>query len=118
MQHAAPPDAALRARVRSLAAAEIAPFAAAVDASRYFPLEGYDALRAAGLHAPYLPAGYGGAGFGESAVCAVVEELARDEAIAEADTLLLTVPNQLGVDYNAHVIEAILKHVAPALGWR
>jgi len=48
----------------------------------------------------------------------LVEELAKDEAIAEADTLLLTVPNQLGVDYNAHVIEAILKHVAPALGWR
>ena len=42
----------------------------------------------------------------------------KDEAIAEADTLLLTVPNQLGVDYNAHVIEAILTHVAPALGWR
>jgi alkanesulfonate monooxygenase SsuD/methylene tetrahydromethanopterin reductase-like flavin-dependent oxidoreductase (luciferase family) len=48
----------------------------------------------------------------------LVEELATDEAIAEADTLLLTVPNQLGVDYNAHVIEAILKHVAPPLGWR
>ena len=48
----------------------------------------------------------------------LIEELAQDEAIAEADTLLLTVPNQLGVDYNAHVIEAILKHVAPALGWR
>ncbi|MGO4172211.1 LLM class flavin-dependent oxidoreductase [Bosea sp. TAF32] len=48
----------------------------------------------------------------------LVKELAKDEAIAEADTLLLTVPNQLGVDYNAHVIEAILKHVAPALGWR
>ena len=48
----------------------------------------------------------------------LVEQLAKDEAIAEADTLLLTVPNQLGVDYNAHVIEAILKHVAPALGWR
>jgi alkanesulfonate monooxygenase SsuD/methylene tetrahydromethanopterin reductase-like flavin-dependent oxidoreductase (luciferase family) len=48
----------------------------------------------------------------------LVKELAEDEAIAEADTLLLTVPNQLGVDYNAHVIEAILKHVAPALGWR
>jgi alkanesulfonate monooxygenase SsuD/methylene tetrahydromethanopterin reductase-like flavin-dependent oxidoreductase (luciferase family) len=48
----------------------------------------------------------------------LVKELANDEAIAEADTLLLTVPNQLGVDYNAHVIEAILKHVAPALGWR
>ncbi len=49
---------------------------------------------------------------------ALVKELANDEAIAEADTLLLTVPNQLGVDYNAHVIEAILTHVAPALGWR
>jgi hypothetical protein len=48
----------------------------------------------------------------------LVEELKADEAIAEADTLLLTVPNQLGVAYNAHVIEAILKQVAPALGWR
>ena len=48
----------------------------------------------------------------------LVEELKGDEAIAEADTLLLTVPNQLGVAYNAHVIEAILTHVAPALGWR
>jgi alkanesulfonate monooxygenase SsuD/methylene tetrahydromethanopterin reductase-like flavin-dependent oxidoreductase (luciferase family) len=48
----------------------------------------------------------------------LVKQLAGDDAIAEADTLLLTVPNQLGVDYNAHVIEAILTHVAPALGWR
>jgi len=48
----------------------------------------------------------------------LIEQLAKEEAIAEADTLLLTVPNQLGVDYNAHVIEAILTHVAPALGWR
>ncbi len=48
----------------------------------------------------------------------LIQELAQDEAIAEADTLLLTVPNQLGVAYNAHVIEMILKHVAPALGWR
>ncbi|MGB8669897.1 MAG: LLM class flavin-dependent oxidoreductase [Pseudolabrys sp.] len=49
---------------------------------------------------------------------ALIAQLKEDEAIAEADTLLLTVPNQLGVDYNAHVIEAILKHVAPGLGWR
>ncbi|MBV9347644.1 MAG: LLM class flavin-dependent oxidoreductase [Pseudolabrys sp.] len=49
---------------------------------------------------------------------ALVEQLKGDEAIAEADTLLLTVPNQLGVDYNAHVIESILKHVAPGMGWR
>jgi alkanesulfonate monooxygenase SsuD/methylene tetrahydromethanopterin reductase-like flavin-dependent oxidoreductase (luciferase family) len=48
----------------------------------------------------------------------LIEQLRADEAIAEADTLLLTIPNQLGVAYNAHVIEAILKHVAPALGWR
>ena len=48
----------------------------------------------------------------------LVEQLRADEAIAAADTLLLTVPNQLGVDYNAHVIEAVLAHVAPALGWR
>jgi alkanesulfonate monooxygenase SsuD/methylene tetrahydromethanopterin reductase-like flavin-dependent oxidoreductase (luciferase family) len=48
----------------------------------------------------------------------LVAELAEDEAIAAADTLLLTVPNQLGVDYNAHVIESVLTHVAPELGWR
>jgi alkanesulfonate monooxygenase SsuD/methylene tetrahydromethanopterin reductase-like flavin-dependent oxidoreductase (luciferase family) len=48
----------------------------------------------------------------------LVEQLREDEAIAEADTLLLTVPNQLGVAYNAHVMEAILTTVAPAMGWR
>jgi alkanesulfonate monooxygenase SsuD/methylene tetrahydromethanopterin reductase-like flavin-dependent oxidoreductase (luciferase family) len=48
----------------------------------------------------------------------LIEQLRKDEAIAEADTLLLTVPNQLGVAYNAHVMEAILTTVAPALGWR
>lgn len=49
---------------------------------------------------------------------ALVAHLENDEAIAAADTLLLTVPNQLGVDYNAHVLENILAHVAPALDWR
>src|SRR5918999_5786327 len=44
---------------------------------------------------------------------ALVKQLAADEAIAAADTLLLTVPNQLGVDYNAHVIKSILEYVAP-----
>ncbi|GAA4863395.1 LLM class flavin-dependent oxidoreductase [Actinomycetospora straminea] len=48
----------------------------------------------------------------------LVAELAEDEAIAAADTLLLTVPNQLGVDYNAHVVESVLTHLAPELGWR
>jgi alkanesulfonate monooxygenase SsuD/methylene tetrahydromethanopterin reductase-like flavin-dependent oxidoreductase (luciferase family) len=49
---------------------------------------------------------------------ALVAELAKDEAIEAADTLLLTVPNQLGVEYCAHVIESVLTHVAPKLGWR
>jgi len=49
---------------------------------------------------------------------ALIRQLTEDEAISEADTLLLTVPNQLGVEYNAHVMEAILTHVAPTLGWR
>ncbi len=48
----------------------------------------------------------------------LVTQLAKDEAIAAADTLLLTVPNQLGVEYCAHVIQSILTHVAPSLGWR
>ena len=48
----------------------------------------------------------------------LVKELAKDTAIQAADTLLLTVPNQLGVEYNAHAVESILKYVAPELGWR
>ena len=48
----------------------------------------------------------------------LIEQLKGDEGIAEADTIFLTVPNQLGVDYNAHIIESVVKHVAPGLGWR
>jgi alkanesulfonate monooxygenase SsuD/methylene tetrahydromethanopterin reductase-like flavin-dependent oxidoreductase (luciferase family) len=48
----------------------------------------------------------------------LVEQLRKDEAIAEADTILLTIPNQLGVAYNVHVMKAILATVAPGLGWR
>ncbi|MFD2163644.1 LLM class flavin-dependent oxidoreductase [Paradesertivirga mongoliensis] len=48
----------------------------------------------------------------------LIDELANDEAIQEADTLLLTIPNTLGVDYNVHVLSSILEHVAPGLGWR
>ena len=47
-----------------------------------------------------------------------IEQLRKDEAIAESDTLLQTIPNQLGIPYNVHVMEAILTTVAPALGWR
>ncbi|WP_025143598.1 LLM class flavin-dependent oxidoreductase [Pedobacter jeongneungensis] len=48
----------------------------------------------------------------------LIKELKADEAIQEADTLLLTIPNTLGVDYNIHVLSSILENVAPALGWR
>jgi len=48
----------------------------------------------------------------------LIRELAMDEAIREADTILLTIPNTLGVDYNVHILAAILEHVAPDLGWR
>src|SRR5664279_3391793 len=48
----------------------------------------------------------------------LIKELAEDEAIQEADTLLLTIPNTLGVEYNVHVLSSILEHVAPGLGWR
>jgi alkanesulfonate monooxygenase SsuD/methylene tetrahydromethanopterin reductase-like flavin-dependent oxidoreductase (luciferase family) len=48
----------------------------------------------------------------------LIAELAEDKAIAAADTLLLTVPNQLGVDYNAHVLDSVITHLAPELGWR
>jgi alkanesulfonate monooxygenase SsuD/methylene tetrahydromethanopterin reductase-like flavin-dependent oxidoreductase (luciferase family) len=48
---------------------------------------------------------------------AIAEELARDAAVAAADTVLLTVPNQLGVEYNARLLETIARHIAPAIGW-
>jgi alkanesulfonate monooxygenase SsuD/methylene tetrahydromethanopterin reductase-like flavin-dependent oxidoreductase (luciferase family) len=48
----------------------------------------------------------------------LIRDLANDEAIREADTLLLTIPNTLGVDYNIHVLSAIMEYVAPELGWR
>ena len=48
----------------------------------------------------------------------LIKELGQDEAIQEADTVLLTIPYTLGVDYNVHVLSSILEHVAPGLGWR
>ena len=48
----------------------------------------------------------------------MTRELAHEPFGWRPNTLLLTVPNQLGVEYNAHLIENLLKHVAPGLGWR
>ena len=48
----------------------------------------------------------------------IADELAQDEAVRLADTVLLTVPNQLGVEYNARLLQTIAEHVAPAIGWQ
>ena len=47
-----------------------------------------------------------------------IEALRADSAVEAADTVLLTIPSQLGVDYNLHILESFAEHVAPALGWR
>ena len=48
----------------------------------------------------------------------LVEQLQNDAAIASADTLMLTIPSQLGVEFNLRVVESFAKYVAPALGWQ
>ncbi len=48
----------------------------------------------------------------------IAQELTRDAAVRDADTVLFTVPNQLGVEYNARMLETIARHIAPAIGWQ
>jgi alkanesulfonate monooxygenase SsuD/methylene tetrahydromethanopterin reductase-like flavin-dependent oxidoreductase (luciferase family) len=48
----------------------------------------------------------------------IVAVLERDEGVAAADTVLVTVPNLLGVEHNAHTLSVIVNDIAPALGWR
>lgn len=48
----------------------------------------------------------------------LVEQLKEDAAIASADTLMLTIPSQLGVEFNLRLVESFARHVAPALGWK
>ncbi|HEY6478544.1 MAG TPA: LLM class flavin-dependent oxidoreductase [Streptosporangiaceae bacterium] len=47
----------------------------------------------------------------------IAAEIAADEAVRAADTVLFTVPNQLGVAYNARILDTIATHIAPAIGW-
>ncbi len=47
----------------------------------------------------------------------LVEQLLRDEAVMTADTLMITIPSQLGVDFNLRLMESFARYVAPALGW-
>ena len=46
----------------------------------------------------------------------LIEQLKADPAIAAADTLLLTIPNQLGFKENLSIISNFAKYVAPELG--
>ena len=48
----------------------------------------------------------------------LIEQLTQDEALHAADTVMLTIPSQLGVDFNLHILQAFAEHVAPALGWQ
>jgi alkanesulfonate monooxygenase SsuD/methylene tetrahydromethanopterin reductase-like flavin-dependent oxidoreductase (luciferase family) len=47
----------------------------------------------------------------------IADELGRDAAVQAADTILLTVPSQLGVEYNAAMLDTIAREIAPAIGW-
>ncbi|MGX1702908.1 LLM class flavin-dependent oxidoreductase [Microbacterium sp. NPDC055357] len=47
----------------------------------------------------------------------LVEQLLDDAAIRSADTLMLTIPSQLGVEFNLRIVESFATHVAPALSW-
>ncbi|GGH07484.1 LLM class flavin-dependent oxidoreductase [Silvibacterium dinghuense] len=91
-------------------------FALVNDYDRAYFGRNAESADSVGYIEPTMRAIFGRSYAGEPDV--LVEQLKQDEAIAEADTVLLTVPNQLGVAYNAHVLESILKYVAPGLGWR
>jgi alkylation response protein AidB-like acyl-CoA dehydrogenase len=82
----------LRQSVRDLAEAEIAPYAAEVDAKPRFPDEAYQALKQAELHAVHIPEAYGGAGADALATVIVIEEVAR----ACASSSLIPAVNKLG----------------------
>jgi alkylation response protein AidB-like acyl-CoA dehydrogenase len=82
----------LRASVRALAEAKIAPFAADVDEQGRFPQEALDALQANDLHAVHVPEEYGGAGADALATVLVIEEVAR----VCASSSLIPAVNKLG----------------------
>ncbi len=83
---------AIRAAVRELCEAKVAPFAAAVDEEARYPQEAADALQAADFHAPHVPEAYGGAGADALATVLVIEEVAR---VCVASSLIPAV-NKLG----------------------
>lgn len=83
---------AVRAAVRGVCEAKVAPHAAEADETGEFPKASYDALRAADFHAPHIPVEYGGAGADALATAIVIEEVAR----ACASSSLIPAVNKLG----------------------
>jgi alkanesulfonate monooxygenase SsuD/methylene tetrahydromethanopterin reductase-like flavin-dependent oxidoreductase (luciferase family) len=90
-------------------------FAITTDQDRYFFGQQTDKIDKIGFIEQDKRAIFGRSYAGEPDE--LIRDLAQDEAIQEADTLLLTIPNTLGVDYNIHLLSSILRDVAPALGW-
>jgi alkylation response protein AidB-like acyl-CoA dehydrogenase len=83
---------AVRATVRALVEAKVAPHAAAVDEEARYPQEAHDALVASGFFAPFVPEEYGGAGADAVASAIIVEEIAR----ACVSSSLIVAVNKLG----------------------
>jgi alkylation response protein AidB-like acyl-CoA dehydrogenase len=82
----------IRAAVREVCDARVAPYAAEADENAEFPKASYDALRASDFHAPHIPVEYGGAGADALATAIVIEEVAR----ACASSSLIPAVNKLG----------------------
>src|ERR1041384_4828079 len=82
----------IRAAVREVCDARVAPHAAEADETGEFPKASYEALRSADFHAPHVPVEYGGAGADALATAIVIEEVAR----ACASSSLIPAVNKLG----------------------
>ena len=82
----------IRAAVREVCDARVAPNAAEADENAEFPKASYEALRSSDFHAPHIPAEYGGAGADALATAIVIEEVAR----ACASSSLIPAVNKLG----------------------
>src|SRR6059058_1733655 len=103
---------AIRAAVREVCEARVAPHAAEADESGEFPKASYDALRAADFHAPHIPVEYGGAGADAIATAIVIEEVAR----ACASSALIPAVNKLGtMPLLLSASEELKKQVLPAV---
>ncbi|MBM2623446.1 acyl-CoA dehydrogenase family protein [Actinoplanes sp. LDG1-06] len=82
----------IRAAVREVCDARVAPNAAEADETGEFPKASYDALRSSDFHAPHIPVEYGGAGADALATAIVIEEVAR----ACGSSSLIPAVNKLG----------------------